>query len=43
LISKEERWDDFHPEIKSIVETKILDYFQSDEIMDVYYEEDEVI
>jgi len=29
LISRNERWDDFHPEIKSIVETKILDYFQS--------------
>ncbi len=31
------------PQIKSIVETKILDYFQSDEIMDVDFEEEEVI
>jgi hypothetical protein len=34
LISKNERWDDFHPEIKSIVETKILDYFQSEQTIE---------
>jgi len=33
----------FETQIKSIVETKILDYFQSDEIMDVDFEEEEVI
>lgn len=34
LISQNERWQHFFPEIKSIVETKILDYFQSAETIE---------